>query len=270
MRKALLLLLLLAPLPALADESAWHLLEQGVKAIQAKDLVRAQALLEAAQRKDAACHDAAYYLGRIHAEKGRLREAAAELKTVPKEHSLFPLAQAELGQVLLKQGKKKEALACLLTSARMRASANMWIQVASVQIDLALLKEASASLDEAEKLVKGDYRLVEMRGRLYVEMKKYPEALAQYDKLVEKFVEDYTLHNMRALCLLEMHRPDAAARAFEKVLQLYPYHQGALRGLIGLWEDDSSKAARVAELRAKLERIEKNPPTVRKVKRAGR
>jgi len=271
MRPALSLpLALLLALPAVADENAWALLDKGVKAFQARDFDRAQICFEAARRKDGKCLDAAYYLGRIHARRGAFDEAAAALQSVPKGHSLFPLAQAELGQVLLRQGRKKEALACLLASVRDRASVNMWIQVADVQIELGQFKEAGDSLDAAAKLVRGDFRLVEMRGRLYVEMKKYPEALAQYDLLVAKFRDDPTLHNMRALCLMEMDRTDAAADAFERVLRLDPCHKGALRNLIRLWDGNAAKAARVEELRARVERLEKSPPTIRRMERPGR
>jgi len=266
MRTALLATLLLA-LPATADESAWTLLDKGVKAFKKKDWVRAEAYFRAAQNKDGKCYDASYYLGQLHAQRGKFDKAAAELNAVPEEHSLYPLAQAKLGQLLLKQGKKKEALACLLASVKLRESSNMWLQVANVQIDLKKYKEAGESLDAADKLSSGDFRIVEMRGRLCVETKKFEEALAQYDKLVERFRDDYTLHNMRGLCLMELDRGEPAARAFERVLKLYPYHKGAMRNLIRLWEGDAVQAARVEELREALERIEKYPPNIRKVKR---
>ena len=64
--------------------------------------------------------------------------------------------------------------------------------------------DAAKSLDAADKLTKGDFRVVEMRGRLYVEMNQYGKALDQYNKLIEKFSDDYTLHNMRGLCLMEL------------------------------------------------------------------
>ena len=211
--------LLMALAPAVADESAWPLLDQGVKAFGKKDYVRAQAYFEAAQLKDAKCYDAAYYLGQILADKGKLSLAAVELRKVPKEHSLYPLAQGRLGQVHLKRGKKQEALTCLLASVEARASANMWLQVASVQIDLKKLKDAEKSLDAADKLTKGDFRVLELRGRLFVEMKKFGKALDCYDKLLAKFADDYTLHNMRGLCLMELDRDEDAARAFERVLK---------------------------------------------------
>ncbi|MHC4939885.1 MAG: tetratricopeptide repeat protein [Planctomycetota bacterium] len=266
MRIASLALLLIA-LPVVAEETARTLLDKGVKAFARKDYARAQAYLEAARNKDAKCHDASYYLGQIHAAKGKLYRAAKELARVPKEHPLFPLAQGRLGQIHLKRGKKEAALKCMLASAELRASANMWMQVADVQMQLKKFKDAARSLDAADRMAKGDFRVVEMRGRLFVETKQYRKALDCYDKMLEKFRDDYTLHNMRGLCLRELDRNEEAARAFERVLKLYPYHKGSMRNLIRLWEGDASKAARVAELEKKLERIEKYPPNIRKVKR---
>jgi tetratricopeptide (TPR) repeat protein len=268
--RTLTVALLLLAIPAAAEESAWTLLDKGVKAFGKKDYTRAQAYLKAAQLKDTKCYDASYYLGQIHARRGKFEKAAKELTAVPKEHSLFPLAQSRLGQIHLKRGKKEEALKCLLASVELRASANMWMQVADVQIDLKKLKDAAKSLDAADKLTKGDFRVVEMRGRLYIEMKQYGKALDQYNKLIEKFRDDYTLHNMRGLCLMELERNDEASRSFERVLKLYPYHKGSMRNLIRLWDGNAAKAARVAELEETLERLEKYPPNIRKVKRRAR
>ena len=251
MRIASLALLLIA-LPVVAEETARTLLDKGVKAFARKDYARAQAYLEAARHKDAKCHDASYYLGQIHAAKGKLYRAAKELARVPKEHPLFPLAQGRLGQIHLKRGKREAALKCMLASA---------------EIQLKKFKDAARSLDAADRMTKGDFRVVEMRGRLFVETKQYRKALDCYDKMLEKFRDDYTLHNMRGLCLRALDRNEEAARAFERVLKLYPYHKGSMRNLIRLWEGDASKAARVAELEKKLERIEKYPPNIRKVKR---
>ncbi|MEM8885537.1 MAG: tetratricopeptide repeat protein [Planctomycetota bacterium] len=259
-------LLALAPVAA-AETSAWTMLEKGITAFNAKKYDRAGALFEAALRRDNKCFDASFYLGQVHEKKGKDKKAVAEYGRVPKEHSLYPLAQSRLGQLHLKRGEKKEALACLKTSVEMRGNANLWMQVAGLQIELQKFEDAEKSLEAASKLVKGDFRLIETYGRLYVESKKYGKALDQYNQLAKRFKDDYTVHNMRGLCLMELGREDEAARAFERVLALYAYHKGAMRNLIRLWEDKPAREADVEELVTTLERLEKYPPKIKRVKR---
>ena len=246
----------------IAGTNAWDKLKQGIAAFRQQDFTRAARLLEAAERANARCFDAAYYLGRIHDAQGKDAAAAADYRRVPEGHSYFALAQDGLATILLRNGKKKEALECLRASAKARPAPAIWMRVATLEMELRQYEPAGKSLAEAAKLTKGDFRVIELRARLFAETDRGREALVEYDKLIARFGDDYRLHHLRALCLVKLDRKRAAARAFERVLKLNPNHKAAIAALIGLWENDAARATQVEDLELRLDTLRRSPPVV--------
>lgn len=250
-----------------ADSGAWSHLKKGIAAFQKGDYTRAAKYLEAAEKAEPRCFDAAYFRGRIHAKAGQSSAAAAAFRRVPKGHSYFALAQDELGSLLLRYGKKEEALKCLRASAEARPAPSVLKQVVRVELDLQQYKQAEKSIAEASRLAKGDFEVLELRARLFEETDRLAAAVAQYDKLIAKFAGDFRLHYRRGVCLVSLKRKTAAERALQRTLDLNPIHRPAMVALVGLWLDDYARADDVRVLREKIEKLRTSPPKV--IRRTG-
>ncbi|MHC4548788.1 MAG: tetratricopeptide repeat protein [Planctomycetota bacterium] len=248
-----------------AEESAWTLLDKGLKEYRKGQLTRAEKLFDAAVRLDARCEDAYYYLGLINEKKRMPRQAEAFYKKISKKYPTYSLAAERMGQMALQQGDKKQALEQFQIFAKERPSGRAHMQVASVQLDLKAYKEAEASLAEAKKFFHDDLDLVEMYGRLYMETERYAEALDAYKTIIKKIPVDNMARYMCATCLQRLTREEEAVREFQAVLERDPYHAMTLRTLIRLYEGDPSKRSEVAEYRKRLKLLAKSKPKVRRV-----
>jgi tetratricopeptide (TPR) repeat protein len=246
------------------EPNAWDLLESGIAAHQRGDSRRAQEAFEAALAKDPRCEDCHYYLGILGAKAGDTKRAIACFQKVSDQYPTYALAQGELGLLALQLKDVESAATYFENSAKARASADSWMQLATVQMDLKRFEAAEASLGEADKLTKQNYRLIEMWARLYLESKRPGMAVERYTQLVEKFPRDPIPLHLRGLCYLEMERTDEAVADLRAVLAMDPFHVGSIHRLRALWKDDPSKERELADLDRRLEQLKKNPPKVRR------
>lgn len=256
--------LLMAATLAGAGNGAWPRFEAGVKAYRRGDLRQAEQHFEAVITAEPKFGDAYYYLGVLQQKKGSMRNAVRMFKQVEEKWPTFVLAQERLGQMALSLRKPKVAEKYFLVVAKKAPSVNSWLQLASVQVDIAKYKEAEASLKECTKLTKNNLSVVELQARLYVETDRFQEGYDAYSKILKVMPQDTTVRFMRALCLQELKRGDEAVDEMEKVLKSDPYHRGALLRLIEHYMD-KGKEKRVAVLTARLEQLKKRPPRVRSV-----
>ena len=86
-----------------------------------------------------------------------------------------------------------------------------------------------------------------------------------YCKILKVMPKDATILYLRALCLGELGRGTEAAKEMEGLLKYDPYHRGAIHHLLKVFADDPTKKKLVADLEARLERLRKYPPKVRRV-----
>lgn len=248
-----------------AEESAWTLLDQGLKQMRKGRLARAERLFDAAVRRDARCQDAYYYLGLISEKKKLQRKAEDYFGKVTDKSPTFALAAERLGQAALRRGDKEKALEHLQVYVKERPSGQAYMQVATVQLDLKKYKEAELSLAEAKKTLRGNLDLAEMYGRLYLETERFGEALEAYRTITKKIPIDNRARFLCGNCLERLDRLEDAKREYRQVLERDPYHALTLRALIRLYEDDRSRSAEVAEYRKRLKVLAKHPPKVRHV-----
>ena len=248
-----------------AEESAWTLLDQGLKEMRKGRLSRAERLFDAAIKRDGRCEDAYYYLGVINEKKKLHRKAEALFLKVTDKSPTHSLAAERLGQSALRKGDKEKALGHFLVYIKDRPTGPGHMQVATVQIDLKKFKEAELSLAEAKKTLRGNLDLAEMYGRLYLETERYEEALKSYRKIVKTIPIDNRARFLCGNCLERLGRPADAKRKYREVLTRDPYHRLTLHALVRLYADDRSKSAEVAEYRKRLKALAKHPPKVRRV-----
>ncbi len=246
-------------------ESAWTLLEKGIKSFQKKKYDRAEQYLTAARRMNAKCYDALYYLGAIYQKRGDHKTAEKAYAKVPKDAPTFALACGRLGHIALKKGDFKAAEERFTVLAKAQPTTNSWMQVAAVQMPQERYKEAEASIAEAAKFSKGNLDLTELKARLYMETKRFPEALKCYTEILEKIPVDSTARYLRGYCLNELKRSREALAEWNKVLEKDPWHQMTLGALIQAYEEDAGKEELVAEYQRRIEILKKNPPKVRRV-----
>jgi tetratricopeptide (TPR) repeat protein len=257
--------LMLFATSVLAEESAWTLLDRGLKEMRKGRLERAERIFEAAVKKDGRCEDAYYYLGAISEKKKLHRKAEGLFLKVTDKSPTHSLAAERLGQMALRKGDKEKALAHFLVYVKARPTGQGHMQVATVQIDLKKYKEAELSLAEAKKTLRGNLDLVEMYGRLYLETERFPEALEAYRTIVKTIPIDNRARYLCGNCLERLDRSSDAEREYRQVLTKDPYHTLTLRALVRLYENDRSKRAEVAEYKKRLKALAKNPPKVRRV-----
>jgi len=248
-----------------AEESAWTLLDQGIKEMRKGRLDRAERLFDAAIRRDARCEDANYYLGLVSEKKRLHRKAEEYFGKVTDKSPTHALAAERLGQFALRKGDKEKALQHFQVYVKDRPSGLGHMQVATVQLDLKKYKEAELSLAEAKKTLRGNLDLAEMHGRLYLETERFKEALEAYRAILEKIPIDNRARFLCGNCLERLDRADEAKREYRRVLESDPYHSLTLRALIRLYEGDRSRSSEVAEYRKRLKALAKNPPKVRRV-----
>lgn len=248
-----------------AEESAWTLLDQGLKEMRKGRLSRAERLFDAASRRDARCEDAYYYLGVINEKKKMHRKAEAFFGKVTDKSPTHSLAAERLGHIALRKGDKEKALEHFLTYAKDRPSGPAHMQVATVQLDLKKFKEAELSLAEAKKTLRGNLDLAEMYGRLYLETERFGEALDSYRKITKTIPIDNRARFLCGNCLERLERPADAEREYREVLKRDPYHKLTLHALVRMYEGDRGKRSEVAEYRKRLKALAKNPPKVRRV-----
>jgi tetratricopeptide (TPR) repeat protein len=253
-------LLLSAAGLARAEESAWTLLEKGIDEYRKGRPQRAEQILDAAVRMDARCEDAWYYLGRIREDNGNTREAIEAYKKITADFPTYSLAAERLGEIALRAGDKEAACEHFKVHAEARPSANALMQLASVQIELKKYEEAEANLKKAAELSKGNLDVTDLFGRLYLEAGRNEEALAAYSEIVEKIPTDTTARFLRAVCLQRLERRDEAVAEMEQVLVRDPYHGMTLKALIEIYKDESAQAAKVADYKARLQRLAKSKP----------
>lgn len=249
----------------IAEESAWTLLDRGLKEMRKGRLSRAERILEAAIKKDGRCEDAYYYLGVISEKKRLPRQAKAYFTKVTDKSPTHSLAAERLGQMALRQGDKEKALEHFQVYVKDRPTGQGHMQVATVQLDLKQYKEAELSLNEAKKTLRGNLDLVEMYGRLYLETERFREALEAYQTIVRTIPIDNRARYLCGNCLERLDRPADAEREYRQVLKRDPYHVLTLRALVRLYADDRSRSAEVADYKKRLKAIAKNPPKVRRV-----
>jgi tetratricopeptide (TPR) repeat protein len=248
-----------------AEESAWTLLDRGLKEMRKGRLDRAERLFEASIKRDSRCEDAFYYLGVISEKKKLHRQAEGYFKKVTDKSPTYSLAAERLGQMALRKGDKEKALEYFLIHVKDRPTGQGYLQVATVQIDLKKYKEAELTLAEAKKTLRGNLDLVEMYGRLYLETERYRKALEAYQTIVKTIPIDTRARFLCGNCLERLDRMADAEREYRKVLEHDPYHALTLRALIRLYADDSSKSDEVDDYRKRLKALAKNPPRVRRV-----
>ena len=248
-----------------AEESAWTLLDRGLKEMRKGRPARAERFFDAAIRRDGRCEDAYYYLGIVNEKKKMHRKAEAFFLKVTEKSPTHSLAAERLGQIALRKGDKEKALEHFLVYIKARPTGQGHMQVATVQIDLEKYKEAELSLVEAKKTLCGNLDLAEMYGRLYLETERYREALEAYQTIVRKIPIDNRARFLSGNCLERLDRPADAEHEYREVLKRDPYHGLTLRALIRLYTDDRSKRAEVAEYRKRLKALAKHPPKVRRV-----
>ena len=153
----------------------------------------------------------------------------------------------------------------LAAAVEARPTLNGWLQLGAVQMDLKQYKEAEASLEAGAKMTKRNFRLTELRARLYIETERWDKAADKYEEIAKKFPRDGTPRYLRGLCFMQLERGGEAAASFQEVLEKDPFHKGAIRNLIKLWKDDPSHRGDVSDLEKRLEMIKKKPPRVRRV-----
>ena len=246
-----------------ADESAWSLLEKGRTHLAAQEKEKAATCFEAAVKRDARCADAWYYLGRLAEERSDSAKARECYTQVSSDFPLFAPAQGRLGHLALRAGDRQAALAHLLASAEARPSAEAWIQVAGVQLDLRQHEEAGKSLDQASKLVSGDAKIDALRARLAFETNRFTDAEKAFADLWRRFPRDTSSGFMLGLTRLKLERADEAAETFVQVLERDPYHKASIQALLELWGGDEGRAKTVTELKARLQAIKNSPNRVR-------
>lgn len=248
-----------------AEESAWTLLDRGIKAYRSNDFRRAQELLTGALARRNDCHDAYFYLGMIAEKKRRPRAAADFYRKVAETNGTYPMCQQRLGQLTLGFGDRKQAVQHFAVYAKLRPTTLAWMQVATLQIDLKQFKEAEASLEEAGKYSKGNLDLVEMRARLFMETDRPAAALKEYTAILKVVPSDNGARYLRGVCLNELKESGKARREFERVLQKDPWHGGALRAMVRILEDGGGREDLLKEYRRRLKILKKNPPKVEPV-----
>lgn len=249
----------------LAEESAWTLLDRGLKEMRKGRLTRAERIFEAAIKSDGRCEDAYYYLGIISEKKKLQRQAEGYFLKVTDKSPTHSLAAERLGQIALRKGDKEKALEHFQVYVKDRPTGQGYMQIATVQLDLKKYKEAELSLAEAKKTLRGNLDLAEMYGRLYLETQRYREALEAYQTIVRTIPIDNRARYLCGNCLERLDRPADAEREYRQVLTKDPYHVLTLRALVRMYADDGSRSAEVAEYKKRLKAIAKRPPKVRRV-----
>jgi len=242
--------------------NVYPIFKSGLEAFRRGDMAKAKKRFETVVKADPKFGDAFYYLGEIHGRRSDLRRAVAAYKSIEKKWGTWVMAQERLGDIALRLGDRKAAEAYYKEVAPLHPTLRNWMKVASVQLDLKKYEDCEKSIAEADKLTRKDLDLVEMKARLYTETKRFKEALVEYDVLVKATPKDATAHHLRSLTLLSLEREVMAVESFEQVLKLDPYHKGALKQLIKIYEDDRVMRERRKELMVALERVERNPPKV--------
>jgi len=257
--------LLFAAVPAMTAESAWTLLDKGIKYFERGEYDRAQGHFAAALRRDARCQDACYYLGVINEKRGKVKEAIALYKRIDPKYPTYSLAAQRMGFIAQSRGDLKTAEAQYLIHAKARPTATSWMQVAEVQLDQEKYKPAEASLAAAAKFSPGNLDLVEMQGRLYMETDRYAEALKEYDRILATISKDSNARYLSGVCLKELHQEAEAVKRWEAVLEIDPWHACALRSLVEAYTGDPDKTDKVKEYRRRLAILKKAQPKVRRV-----
>lgn len=248
------------------DESAWTLFDKGLKEFNKGRFDSAERIFEAAARMDARCEDAFYYLGRIKERKGKTQEALANYKRVSDKVPTYSLAAERLGHLALRTGDKEAAVKYFAIYAEARPSANAWMQLASVQLDMRKFEDAEAALKKASEVSSGNLDLTDMYGRLYMETSRFPEALDAYTQIVKKIPMDNTARYLRGVCLQRLEREDEAVQEWETILKRDPYHGLALKALLAVYGSDPSMADRVRDFKVRLQRLAKSKQPARPVK----
>jgi len=247
-------------------ESAWTMLESGIKKFRSGDIPEADRMLSAALRMEGKCLDAHYYLGLIAEQKRKLRTAAEHYGKIEEKFSTYPMAQERLGQMARDAGRLDDALKHYQVFADKRPGARAWMLVGAVQIEMKKYKEAEVNLAKAAERTKGNLDLVELQGRLYMETKRYGEALACYRTILEKIPSDSIVRFLVVQSLDKIGRTKEAKAELSVLLKRDPYNARALKMAIGYYADDPSQAAIVKEYKKRLQRLRTAPPRVRRVK----
>jgi len=266
MRKFVTIAVLAAAFSSIANaESAWTMLEKGIRQLEKKRYDRAEAYFHAAVRMDSRCVDANYYLGVIYQKKGSHKVAEQLFNKVTKDAPTFHLACGRIGHIAMKKGDLKTAEEKFTVLADKQPTSQSWMQVAAVQLSRERYKEAEASLTTASKFSKGNLDIVELKARLFMETKRFDEALDCYTEILSKIPIDSTARYLRGVCLKELNREDEARKEWETVIEKDPWNRRTLEALVEMYKDDPSREKTVLVYSKRIEILKKNPPRVRRV-----
>jgi tetratricopeptide (TPR) repeat protein len=254
-RMAMLLVAAAALAGERAGDSAWTLLERGIRAYRARDLPLAMRLLEGALRLDGDCHDAHFYLGRIAERDRRFDDAKAHYGRIDARSPTFGPAAERLGHLALREGALEAAARHFEVHAECRPVPEAWLQLARVQLDLRRHAQAGKTLDLVLAVAPGDLALAELRARLCLETERFAEALAHYSAIVARIPVDTTARFLRGVCHERLGQRDRALGEWRAVLDKDPYHEAALRALVRHLAAEPGQAAVVAEYRRRLGRL---------------
>jgi tetratricopeptide (TPR) repeat protein len=157
-------------------------------------------------------------------------ETGAALKT--------HVGQNILGDILLKQGKHKEALRAFDTAIRFMPSAPEAYCNRGVALqELGRLEEALAAEDRAIRL-RPEYGTAHFnRGNVLKALERFDDAVAAYGRAVKTQSQFAEAFLNRGLSLLELNRPMEALADFNRVLGIRPNFASAHVGRAGAYRD---------------------------------
>lgn len=260
MRRGLALVIVAAW--AAAEEGAFTDFERGRRCYEAKDYVRAEQWFKSAAG-DARCKDAHYYLGMLLERKGDAAGAAAQYGEVTEEYPMYAFAQDRRGELARSKGDLKAASACFEAVCKVRPGFDPWLKLGLLRIDLKEYPGAEEALAKAKEFSAGDLTLQDAFARLYLETQRFEEALGCSEAILKAVPRDSSAHFLKGVCLERLERIPESVAAYEETLKVDAAHKGAMQRLIGLYARDPSKTKETAELRKRLDWIEKHPPKVR-------
>jgi predicted Zn-dependent protease len=175
--------LFLRPDPQLPMTQVLNLIEKG-------DLATAKTLRNESRKAFSETEEWLLLDGFCNVGAGRHRDALRSFARLSPEGPNSGTILRLTGEALYGDGQLAPALKCflrVLESSPKDADGHRWL--AAIQYDLGNMDAALLHIEEVERLQASDYRLFQLRGKIYLEYGQFPEAARAFSAALEKVEE---------------------------------------------------------------------------------
>jgi len=167
-----------------------------------------------------------------------LSEALKHLEEASRLEPANPDVHAEIGWVKAKQGKHREGIVdCRRATALKQTAPTFWI-LGRIYTDMKQYPDAENSYQRAIMLDPSNKVYHDELADLYMKQEKYREAESEYTNVITLSSAEPGGYVKRAVARKKRGNPDGAKQDYEAALRLSPDHLEALLGLAALYRDD--------------------------------